>query len=76
MEDEANQFAAELLMPGPACRELAARYRGTFARRPAVLVRRMANDFLVSQEAMRRRLTGLALLQGPDSGDPPAAGRG
>jgi hypothetical protein len=76
MEDEANRFAAELLMPAAACQQLAARYRGTFARRPAVLVRRMANDLLVSETAMRRRLADLSLLQNLDSADPPAAGQG
>jgi Zn-dependent peptidase ImmA (M78 family) len=76
MEREANRFAAELLMPAVACRELVARYHGTFGRRPVMLVRRMANDLLVSQEAMRWRLQSLQLLESPDVGDSPVTARG
>ena len=55
MEDEANQFAAELLMPEAACRALAQHY----GRRASP--RRLATDFLVSVAAMHWRLRQLGL---------------
>ena len=55
MEDEANQFAAELLMPEAACRALAQRYGGRSNPR------RLATEFLVSGAAMRWRLKQLGL---------------
>ena len=55
MEDEANQFAAELLMPEAACRALAQRYGGRSSPR------RLATEFLVSVAAMRWRLKQLGL---------------
>lgn len=55
MEDEANQFAAELLMPEAACRVLAQHY----GRRASP--RRLATDFLVSVAAMHWRLKQLGL---------------
>ena len=55
MEDEANQFAAELLMPEAACRALAQRYGGRASPR------RLATEFLVSVAAMRWRLKQLGL---------------
>ena len=61
MEEEADQFAAELLMPAPACQELAKRYRRRFGNKRKVLARRLATEFLVSNEAMRRRLGDLKL---------------
>jgi Zn-dependent peptidase ImmA (M78 family) len=64
MEREANQFAAELLMPAAACRALVERFWPTFGRRADVLTRRMANEFLVSQAAMKRRLFNLGLAGG------------
>lgn len=53
MEAEANQFAADLLMPVPACRTLRAAWSGRDNPR------RFATTFLVSTAAMRRRLADL-----------------
>ncbi|WP_339381600.1 ImmA/IrrE family metallo-endopeptidase [Brasilonema bromeliae] len=61
MEAEADQFAAELLMPASACFALSKRYRGRFATKRDVLAKRLATEFLVSQEAMKRRLKDLQL---------------
>jgi|GEM_PF-810829 len=61
MEAEADQFAAELLMPASACFALAKRYRGRFGTKRDVLAKRLATEFLVSQEAMKRRLKDLQL---------------
>lgn len=60
MERQANEFAAELLMPETVVRELAdkraADYRGED------MVWRMATEMLVSQAAMRWRLRALGLF--------------
>lgn len=56
MEEEANEFAAELLMPEAACRALVQRYGGRASPR------RLATEFLVSFAAMRWRLERLGLL--------------
>ena len=61
MEAEADQFAAELLMPASACFSLAKRYLRRFGRKRDVLAKRLATEFLVSQEAMKRRLKDLQL---------------
>jgi hypothetical protein len=53
MEKEANQFAAELLMPEAAVRALMERYGGRAS------ARRLATEFLVSIAAMRWRLKNL-----------------
>ncbi len=63
MEREANQFAAELLMPAPSCRALVEEFSPRFSKRLRVLTRRLATEFLVSPEAMRWRLTSLGLLK-------------
>jgi len=63
MEREANQFAAELLMPSEMCELLVKRYNPRFGGRQAVLARRLASEFLISQEAMRWRLAALDLPQ-------------
>ena len=59
-EIEANQFAANLLMPAPLLR------RAVTALRVANLhdhhVKRLAEDFEVSEQAMTIRLDGLGLL--------------
>lgn len=55
MEEEANQFAAELLMPESACQVLARRYGGRASSR------RLATEFLVSVAAMRLRMEQLGL---------------
>lgn len=61
-EDEANQFAAEVLMPASVCRAAVARARARGVE-DALLVRRLAGDLMVSRQAMFRRLTGLGLLE-------------
>lgn len=60
MEREANQFAADLLMPEDVVREVVKRHRRTY--RGEDLVWRLATDMLVSKAAMRWRLLGLGLL--------------
>jgi Zn-dependent peptidase ImmA (M78 family) len=60
MEREANQFAAELLMPQPLVTELVARYAPQFQGED--LVWRLATELLVSRAAMRWRLKGLDFL--------------
>jgi Zn-dependent peptidase ImmA (M78 family) len=61
MEAEANQFAAEILMPEKACFALAERYCGRFGKKQEILARRLAPEFLVSKQAMKRRLFDLQL---------------
>jgi hypothetical protein len=61
MEEEANFFAAELLMPAVACEALAMRYRRRFGVKREVLAGRLASEFLVSPPAMKRRLKELNL---------------
>jgi hypothetical protein len=63
MEAEANQFAAEVLMPESLVRTLTGRYQRAFGADD--LVRRLATDLLVSRAAIRRRLRDLALVDGP-----------
>ena len=64
MEKEANFFAAELLMPRNACLELAKTYAEKFGASKTVIVRRLASEFLVSFEAMLRRLKDLGFYEG------------
>lgn len=67
MEAEANQFAAELLMPADLVKALTARYGAYFGDDD--LVWRLSNDLLVSRAAMRwrlRTLTAQGQLSGPD----------
>jgi DNA-binding phage protein len=59
-EAEANRFAAEVLMPAAACRASAERHAARFGG--VTPVRVLAGEFLVSQEAMKRRLGALGLL--------------
>jgi Zn-dependent peptidase ImmA (M78 family) len=60
MEQEANRFAAELLMPAEMCRTRASEFRQKHGCCPrGVLVYRLASEFLVSREAMRYRLQAL-----------------
>jgi Zn-dependent peptidase ImmA (M78 family) len=70
MELEADQFAAELLMPAITCSELVQKYRRRFGTKPTVLAGRLAPEFLVSRMAMERRLADLDL---PDCLDCDAA---
>ncbi len=60
MENEANQFAAELLMPAEAVQYLFTRYAPNC--RGDDLIWRLATEMLVSGAAMRRRLRDLHLL--------------
>lgn len=60
MEKEANQFAAELLMPAEAVQYLFTRYAPDC--RGEDLIWRLATEMLVSGAAMRRRLRDLHLL--------------
>jgi len=60
MEDEANRFAAELLMPAVVVQYLFKRY--TPSCRGDDLIWRLATEMLVSRAAMRRRLRDLHLL--------------
>jgi hypothetical protein len=61
LEREADRFAAELLMPAGVCRVLVDRFGPTCGHKPAVLARRLAGEFLVSRQAMERRLAELGL---------------
>ncbi len=60
MEDEANRFAAELLMPAESVQYLLTRYAPSC--RGDDLIWRLATEMLVSGAAMRRRLRDLHLL--------------
>ena len=64
MEQEANEFAAELLMPAQVCERLVEEYEPDFGRRLSVLSRLLAGELLVSQGAMKRRLRELGLTDG------------
>jgi Zn-dependent peptidase ImmA (M78 family) len=64
MEREANEFAAELLMPAPVCKRLVEEYEPDYGRRLSVLSRLLAGELLVSQGAMKRRLRELGLADG------------
>lgn len=61
MERQANQFAAELLMPESVCRAACVRNRARFGTTARFLEHHLASDLLVSREAARWRLRGLAL---------------
>ncbi|WP_242051720.1 ImmA/IrrE family metallo-endopeptidase [Nostoc sp. FACHB-280] len=61
MEEEADQFAAELLIPTSACFALAKKFHGRFGKTRKVLAKRLSSEFLVSQKAMERRLQDLDL---------------
>ena len=63
-EFEANFFAAELLMPHNACLYSAEMCEKQFGANKTMLVRRLASDFLVSFEAMFRRLKDLGFYKG------------
>lgn len=59
MENEADAFAATLLMPENLCRSLTTAHMDDIGSRRAVLIRRLAVDLLVSKTAMQRRLETL-----------------
>lgn len=60
-EREANQFAAELLMPEALCRGLVDQFRRSFGEQRLVLAKRLGSELLVSQTAMFNRLRSLRL---------------
>ena len=64
MEREANEFAAELLMPARVCERLVEALEPKYGRRLSVLSRLLAGELLVSQGAMKRRLRELELTDG------------
>lgn len=64
MEQEANEFAAELLMPAPVCKRLVEDYGRRYGRKLSVLSRLLATELLVSHGAMKRRLRELELVDG------------
>jgi hypothetical protein len=59
--EQAEQFAARLLMPAALCRDLVATYSGRCGRDRAVLCRLLASELLVSEAALHCRLEGLGL---------------
>ncbi|HYE76077.1 MAG TPA: ImmA/IrrE family metallo-endopeptidase, partial [Blastocatellia bacterium] len=66
MEREANQFAAELLMPDAVCLKLFNQYSQQSKVTSAAVARQMATDLFVSFDAMRWRLNELDLWQPRD----------
>jgi Zn-dependent peptidase ImmA (M78 family) len=61
MERQANQFAAELLMPEAVCRTSCELFAARFGTTPRFLEHQLASDLLVSREAVRWRLRSLSL---------------
>jgi Zn-dependent peptidase ImmA (M78 family) len=61
MEDEANAFAAVLLMPESVCRTMVERFGPQVGFRRTALARRLSADFLVSRAALQYRLDALNL---------------
>ncbi len=62
MEREANQFAAELLMPASVCRPRAEEFKAAYRACPlSAFAYHLASELLVSPEAMRYRLRGLGV---------------
>lgn len=60
-EEEADRFAAEVLMPEPVCRTLVATFAPRYGQRRETLARRLMSECLVSRAAMLRRLSNLQL---------------
>ena len=63
MEAEADCFAGELLIPETSCYKLAQLFQGRFGKKLDVLVGRLAPEFLVSKQAMKRRLMDLKIVE-------------
>lgn len=59
MEAEADFFAAELLMPRNACRQAGEFLKGFAGKNKKAVINYFATEFLVSFEAMKRRLEDL-----------------
>lgn len=62
MEQEADFFAAELLMPRNACLKAATIFI-EIGKNKKALINRLATEFLVSFEAMKRRLEELSVFE-------------
>ena len=60
-EAEANQFAAELLMPTETCQTLIAQHQVPFGRKREFLANRLSSELLVSREAITWRLASLGI---------------
>jgi Zn-dependent peptidase ImmA (M78 family) len=60
-EAEANQFAAELLMPAETCQTLIAQHQVPFGRKKEFLANRLSSELLVSREAIAWRLASLGI---------------
>jgi Zn-dependent peptidase ImmA (M78 family) len=60
-EEEANQFAAELLMPIETCQALIAQHNVPFGRKREFLAGRLSSELLVSREALIWRLASLGI---------------
>jgi Zn-dependent peptidase ImmA (M78 family) len=65
MERQANQFAAELLMPEGMCRDLCELHSRRYGPTDRFLVHHLASELLVSREAIAWRLFGLDLIAKP-----------
>jgi len=61
VEKEANQFAAELLIPESRCKDMYRDFTKKYGVQRPVLIKRLATEFLVSAEAMKWRLMALKL---------------
>jgi hypothetical protein len=75
MEQEADRFAAELLMPAPLCRQLVQDTLHRMVNKPEVIAKRLAADLLVSPAAMRVRLKTLNLPNSLSNNSLPGSGR-
>jgi Zn-dependent peptidase ImmA (M78 family) len=60
-EAEANQFAAELLMPAETCQILIAQHQVPFGRKKEFLANRLSSELLISREAITWRLASLGI---------------
>jgi Zn-dependent peptidase ImmA (M78 family) len=65
MERQANQFAAELLMPESLCRAARQQHASRFGTPERFLEHHLASHLLVSREAMRWRLRVLKVTNQP-----------
>lgn len=63
METEADFFAAEILMPRNACLQAAQVLKLNPEKNKKALIDRLATEFLVSFEAMKRRLEDLGAFE-------------
>jgi Zn-dependent peptidase ImmA (M78 family) len=63
MEEEADFFAAELLMPRSGCLQANEFLKGFAGKNKKAVINYFATEFLVSFEAMRRRLEDLNVFQ-------------